>query len=310
MALALLGGAYPLPAAANGYTDYVVARELEKRSGQNNNRWIDVPGRGLMIFYAQTNPFWAEMRYEVEGSGSFRHFGEGGCCPTSAAIAFANLLPVTDLGKIRPYASIRASGYGISTGVMNPLNMTNRIGVQWLEYAEDYQRYLPLVFGQFAAGNNRKRDSWRAKPRKRDVSTGGTGVGFVPVLCEIYGLNYIQAPGRMNMDWLVPVQNGAVAIALANSQWQPFAKSAGHYVVIVACDDDYLYLFDPQDKPQDQYDRDRKKVLEVLENGLLRVKMENFRYLQIGNIYVITNAEVEAKLAKLPKPTETPASPQ
>lgn len=283
--------------AGDGYADYLAVRAIEEQELLNNNRLIDVPGRGPTLFYAQTNPFWKDMRYEVAGSAASRRFGDSGCCPTSAAIAFANLLPAEELGKIRPFSSPRVSGYGFALNSMNPLDMNGRTGVYWLDGAADYQRYLPLVFGQYAAGNNDQRHAWRSKQKESsDGSNGtGTGIGFVPKLCTIYGLRYIHAPDRMNMDWVEPVRKGAIAIALANSQWHPFAAGRGHYVAIVGCDEEYLYIMDPQDKTK--YDTDRKNILEVMEQGFVRVKLSDYKDLLIGNIYVITNEEVDARLA-------------
>ena len=281
--------------AGNGYADLQMARTLQEMEKDNNNRWIDVPGRGSMLYYAQTNPFWSGMRYEVAGSSTHRRFGDGGCCPTSAAIAFANLLPMTQLGQIRSHKAPRAEGYGISVSGLNPLNLLKHKGIWWLEYAEDYQRYLPLVFAQYAAGNNANSRTWRLKSKGGGESAGGTSAAFIPELCAIYGLNYLKLPGRMNMDWLEPVKNGGIAVALANSQWHPFSKGSGHYVAIVGCDDEYVYIMDPQDKGK--YDSDRNKLLEVIEPGFVRAKLSNFRELMFGMIYVITNPEVDARLA-------------
>lgn len=280
-------------ALANGYADYLTVWAIEEQDELlNNNRLIDVPGRGPTLYYAQTNPFWKDMRYEAVGSTTSRRFGDGGCCPTSVAIAFANLLPAEELGKIRPFSASRASGFGFSLNSVNPLILSSSTGVFWLDCAADYQQYLPLVFGQYAAGNNEKRHTWRSKAND---SGGGTGIGYVPQLCTIYGLRYIHAPDRMNMDWVEPVRNGAIAIALANSQWHPFATGKGHYVAIVGCDEEYLYIMDPQDKAK--YDTDRKNVLEVVAQGFVRVKLSDYKNLQIGNVYVIINAEVDARLA-------------
>ncbi|MDD3410440.1 MAG: hypothetical protein PHY12_06490 [Eubacteriales bacterium] len=288
-----------LPAfAGNGYEDYKTTREVRRLLAETSNtRLIDVPGRGPTTYYAQTNPFWDRMRYEIAGSSTYRRFGEGGCCPTSAAIAFANLLTVEQLGAIRPYASKRASGgFGISTGVMNPLNMAKRNGVYWLDRAQDYYDLLPLVFGQFAAGNNSKGSIWRAKPKEWQVSKGGTNSGFIPKLAEIYGLTCTQLRGKDDMSFVEPVQNGATAVALANSQWHPFASGIGHYLAIVHVDDEYVYFFDPQDKTA--YADDREGILEVVESGLVRVKLENFHGCHIGLIYVLSTPEIDAKIAE------------
>ena len=284
-----------LSLARDGYSDLLMVRELSAAdTAYNTNRWIDVPGRGPTLFYAQVNPFWAKMRYEPPGSSTRRNFGGSGCCPTTAAIAFANLLPASDLGKIRPFASTQVNGYGFSSLSMNPITFPRRVGIKWLDYAQDYQRYLPLVFGQYAAGNNIKRSSWRSEAK----SNGGTGVGFVPGLCGIYGIEYLKVSGKMNMDWIAPVKQGAIGIALSNTRYQPFAASNAHYVAIVGCDDTHLYIMDPQDKAAGEYwDSDSLGVLEVIEKGLVRVKLTDFDHLYINVIYVITNEDILLRLA-------------
>lgn len=293
--LALIFCPLPHPAVAgDGYADYVATRTVRQQEEISNTRWLDVPGRGATLYYAQNNPFWNDMRYEKAGSSSYRRFGDGGCCPTSAAIAIANLLPLEELGKIHRYSYQSVPGYGLSTGSMNPLNMRSSQGVFWLNTAADYQKYLPLVFGQYAAGNNQKGNIWRAQPKESGVSSGGTGVGFVRELCAIYGLNYIKVE-KDSMDWVEPIRNGATAVALANTTAQPFVKAQGHYVAIVGCDEEYLYIMDPQDKTD--YQNDRKAVLEVVESGLVRVRIKDYKKLYIGVVYVLTNAQVEAKLA-------------
>ena len=290
LALLLFLGAFPFCAVAgDGYADLRMVRTLrQEKQEHDNTRWIEVPGRGEMLFYAQNNPFWDKMRYEATGSPTYRNFGDGGCCPTSTAIAIANLLPVTELGKIRVYASRRANGYGISVASMNPLNSPRRNGTLWLDQAEDYQRYLPLVFGQYAAGNNAKGSIWRVADWSISGRNGGTGAGFVPGLCEIYGLTYLKVAGKANMDWIAPIKQGALAVALANSRWHPFATGNGHYVTIVGCDDVYVYIMDPQNKTE-YSNSDRKNVLEVLEPGLVRVKLSNFNDLMISMVHVIAN---------------------
>ena len=294
--------------AQEGYMDLQMKRTvLAGDAERNNNRMIDVPGRGPMLFYAQNNPFWAGMRYETRGSRTFRQFGEGGCNPTSAAIAIGNLIPLEELGKIRRSVSRYANGHGIASNAMNPLNLQRRVGVWWFEYAEEYRSYLPLIFGQFAAGNNGKGKNWRIAAGQE--SGGGTSAGFLPELSEIYGLNFTKYPGRMNLDWMNAVKCGATAIGLANSQWHPFANSNGHYVVLVGCDEEYVYILDPQDKAAGEYKNDRRNVLEVMEPGLVRVKLSDFRYLQLGMVFVFTTEEIEMRMAER-MPTLSPEAPE
>ena len=49
--------------------------------------WINVPGKGLMRYYAQNDPLWAVLCYEREGTESRRPFRDSGCSPSAAAMA-------------------------------------------------------------------------------------------------------------------------------------------------------------------------------------------------------------------------------
>ena len=285
-----------LSMAESGYADYVVTRTMRANFANTNTRLIDVPTRGAMVYYAQTNPIWTRLRYEAAGSKTFRRFGDAGCCPTSAAIAFANLLTAEELAAIRPYSSKRAAGFGITTASMNPRNAATRDGVYWFDRAEDYLNYLPLVFGQYAAGNNPTGYSWRAKPKENNVSAGGTGSGYIPEIAKYYGLTCTKVAGKDNMQFLDMVRCGATAVALANTRWQPFATGNGHYVAIVAADDDSVYIMDPQDKAQYE-DSDRLSTLEVLESGLVRVKLADFHDCHISMMYVLSTPAIDADIA-------------
>ena len=289
---------YSPPAfAGSGYRDFLAMRTITQRQEQNNNRWIEVPGRGPTIFYAQTNPLWAQMRYENASSRQRRMFGNAGCAPTSVAIAVANLLPAEKLGLILPYACESVGGFGIATNAVNPLNTNSRDGIYWFNAAEEYQTYLPLVFGQYATGNNWRWLSWRISSIEEN-STGGTNIAFITQLCDIYGLSYTKEVPRGHLKWslLKPIMHGAIGVALANTSHQPFVASKGHYVAVVGADSQYLYIMDPQDKLQYDSATDKKNVLEVLESGLVRVKHSDFKHLFLTVIYVLSNEDVQASM--------------
>ena len=289
-----------LPAIASadsGYADYVMTRTLrEQFESKSNTRLIDVPGRGEMIYYAQANPFWTRFRYETMGSKTFRRFGAGGCCPTSTAIALANLLTPAELASIRPYASKRAGGFGITTASMNPLNASINDGVYWFDHEQDYLDFLPLVVGQFAAGNNEKSYSWRVGSSSDGGSVGGTSAGFIQELARCYGITLTKVADKDDTSYLDMIRCGATAIALANTRWQPFSTGVGHFVAVVAADDEYLYIMDPQNKTKYD-DCDRFDTLEVLESGLVRARIENYHNCQFSNVYVLTTPELDARIA-------------
>lgn len=290
-----LGITHPSALAGTGYADYQTARTIAMRSEESNNRVINVPGRGEMTFYAQTNPIWAEMRYESPGSRARRRFGGSGCCPTSIAIAIANTVPLTDLGKISPYAAPKAGAFGITAKEMNPMLVNPNVGMYWLSTAEDFQAYLPLVIGQYAAGNNPGRTPYRAapKPSEQISEAVGTKIHFLPTVCGYYGL-YCLKVGSSQMDkWSAMVRYGAVGVALASGS-SPLCGDNGHYVDIVAVDETYVYILDPQDIQI--YPRDRHGIIEVLESGLIRVRLTDYKQLCLSSLHMLYNQETNAKL--------------
>ena len=285
----------PPALAGSGYQNLLAARALIQQQGQNNNRLIDVPGRGSMIYYAQNNPLWSQMLYENARSKLRRTFGNAGCAPTCAAIAVANLLPVERLGFILPFASEKAGGFGIATNAVNPLSAHFRDGIYWFNAADEYLTYLPLVFGQYAAGNNKQYNSWRIQYIDENRS-GGTSIAFITQLCNIYGLSYTKVVPKGQLNWLESIKHGAIGVALANTTLQPFVASKGHYVTVVSADSKYLYIMDPQDKLQYDSATDRKHILEILEPGLVRVKQSDFKSLFFTVIYVLSNEDVQASM--------------
>ena len=77
------------------YTDEksVSVMKMEMDALAGTSRTVSVPGRGEIQYYAQNDPVWAAMRYEARKSKQARPFGQGGCGPTSMAMAIANLVP-------------------------------------------------------------------------------------------------------------------------------------------------------------------------------------------------------------------------
>ncbi|MDO4484243.1 MAG: hypothetical protein Q4C54_07380 [Clostridia bacterium] len=58
----------------------------------------------------------------------------------------------------------------------------------------------------------------------------------------------------------------------------------GHYMVAAAADDTYIYILDPYMK-EDYSKTDKRHVIEVLEPGLLRVKIADWRSLALYGSY-------------------------
>ena len=75
------------------YTDWFFAGE-ESPSG-----YVDVPGWGLQRYYAQNDSLWGSLNYETADTEKHRPLRDGGCGPTTAAMATPNPL-LADVGKL------------------------------------------------------------------------------------------------------------------------------------------------------------------------------------------------------------------
>ena len=136
---------------AGGESVSVMKMEMDALEG--TSRTVNVPGRGEMQYYAQNDPVWAAMRYEARRSKQARPFGQGGCGPTSMAMAIANLVPEESLGGISAYARVE-NGYTFCTCSVNQYFCNHRHAQYRLETPAEFRRYLPLAIASFATGNN------------------------------------------------------------------------------------------------------------------------------------------------------------
>ncbi len=236
--------------------------------------WRDVPGRGKMMVYFQNDPLWAEMRYENRISDKRRVFGEGGCGPTSVAMAVANLVPEALLPQIFGYAKTTL-GYTFCTCSVNQY-FCNRLHAQYqVQTPEEYLRYLPLVMANFATGNNYWGEASRGK-------NAGTSLNFLKRIAYLYKLDLSVTVD--NDETIAAVRNGAVAIA-SLSRENPFT-GGGHYVVIASADSQYLYVLDPY--LQKSYDAtDKRGILTRLSKGVVRVRLEDARALFMSTCYIL-----------------------
>ena len=64
----------------------------EAQETQAYSRTITIDGFGDFVYYAQNDPDWDRSLYEPRFSKNYRVMHGGGCAPTAAAIAIANLL--------------------------------------------------------------------------------------------------------------------------------------------------------------------------------------------------------------------------
>ena len=258
---------------AGGESVSVMKMEMDALEG--TSRTVNVPGRGEMQYYAQNDPVWAAMRYEARKSNQARPFGQGGCGPTSMAMAIANLVPEESLGGISAYARVE-NGYTFCTCSVNQYFCNHRHAQYKLETPAEFRRYLPLAIASFATGNN----IWGETSRG---DGGGTNTAFMKRVTEAYGLYFTLTKDRELA--LSALADGAMVIASTGGKASPFT-GGGHYLTLASVYEGSLYILDPYLKA-DYGKTDRRHLITQIEPGVLRVSMEDLDELLLYTFYIV-----------------------
>ncbi|MBE5801815.1 MAG: class B sortase [Clostridiales bacterium] len=263
----------------------VVMNQLEMDSRQTQNGYVTIENVGTWMVYAQNDPSWNRLTFEVETSSRKRPFGDGGCGPTSVAIALANLVDKEDLVKLNAYASMPL-GYRFCACSINDFFCKKQHVPYRLTTADQFLRYLPLAIGNYATGNN----TFGVQGR---YDSYGTSMSYLQSLCEIFGLSFTQVRDESVAYEMVQDEH-TVAIGCASGSGSPFTRSS-HFLVIVHVDDEYVYVLDPLRRDQKDYaELDFREVLEFLAPGVLRIKIEDALICQFSPLYVLSANKAEA----------------
>lgn len=245
-------------------TEMFFARE-ETYSG-----YIEVPGRGKMRYYAQNDPLWARLIYEHPDNNARRPFQDGGCGPTAAAMAVASLVPKEALSKISGYA---LRPYSLCPCSLNKGKCDGHHARYILTSARDFSRFLPLVFGDFAAGNNTFGDLSRG-------NTIGTNSSFLYSIAKVYGL---QVTVTNDFDKALEAIKNHDAVVATAGRGGAFTNT-GHYVFLAGADDEKLYFLDPLYR--EEYKTAQRKKLEILQPGLVAMKYADLRFAVLNGFFI------------------------
>ncbi len=231
---------------------------------------ISVPGKGPMRYYAQNDPLWGDLAYERAETKSRRPFKDGGCGPTAGAMAIANLVPDEALSLIAAYAK---QEYAICPCSINKGKCIHYHARYVLTAQRDFVRFLPLVFADFAAGNNRFGTVSR-------TSAQGTSTGFLHDIAKIYGVTI-----TVTQDYQTAVsalKNGGTVVGHA-SRGGAFTNT-GHYVLLAHVDDEKVYILDPLCRTE--YKTNQGSKIEIIQPGLVALTHQNFKVSNIGNFFI------------------------
>lgn len=222
---------------------------------------------GEKRIYFQNDAVWERMRYESAKTSVFRRFGGGGCGPTAAAIVIGNLVDMNDLPRLAQYSKDGKGTLFCSCSVNRVY--CNHLHVPYhLETAEQYQRYLPVIMADFAAGNN----TWNIN--SRPTNSRGSNMKFLEPLCEIFGLTLVQEGNIQDALEMLKGKEGNAMVICCALRGGPFTNSS-HYVVVAGVDEEYFYVLDPLWR--EAYEDPYKAIDAVLAPGVVRVRLENWR---------------------------------
>lgn len=228
-----------------------------------------------LYYYAQNDPLWASSLYEPKGSQEYRDMSIGGCGPAVAAIAIANQLSPDDLPSILSYSLKPEVGYQFCSCSVNGYRHRGDHDLYSPKSAEDYQKYLPVVFASYATGNNARCLKFRKEGR-------ATSIALFESLSDAYGLEY-----KAYREWdnaYAALQEGRSVITTVT---KGIFTETSHYLVIAYANEEWIYIMDPSMRKS--YPRDYYGLLEVVEPGLVRAKMSDFKKLGLHCYYTIYN---------------------
>lgn len=231
---------------------------------------MEVPGKGTMRYYAQNDPLWGALAYERAESSSRRPFRDGGCGPTAGAMAIANLLPEDQLSRI---ASFAREEYALCPCSLNAAKCIKHHARYVLTSQRDFARFLPLVFGDFATGNNKAGVYSRGEAQ-------GTGTGFLYEIARIYGVT-VTATGDYETA-IRALMNGDTVVGHA-SRGGAFTNT-GHYLLLAHMDEDKLYILDPLCR--ETYKTNQGNKIEIIQPGLVALRHEDVKAANLGMFFI------------------------
>lgn len=228
-----------------------------------------------LYYYAQNDPLWASSLYEPKGSQDYRDMSIGGCGPVAAAIAISNQLPTNDLPRILSSALNPEGGFQFCSCSVNGYRHRGEHTLFSPKSADEYQKYLPVIFASYATGNNTRRLKFRKEGR-------ATSIALFESLSEAYGLEY-----KAYHEWEKAYDALQEGCSVITTVTKGIFTETSHYLVIANANEEWIYIMDPS--MRERYPRDYHGLLEIVEPGLVRAKISDFEKLGLHCYYTIRN---------------------
>jgi len=264
--LLLCLGSFGLGNARIAFADELTFTEAFFARQEQYSGMVEVPGKGPMRYYAQNDPLWGALAYENPNTKGRRPFRDGGCGPTACAMAIANLVPAAELSRILADAR---QDFSLCPCSLNSAKCNQHHARYLLTSQRDYLRFLPLIFGDYAAGNNLENNISRTEAQ-------GTGSGFMHGIAKAYG---IQLTATNDYAEALRALRGGDTVVAHASRGGAFTNT-GHYVLLAHVDEERLYILDPLCR--EVYKTNQSSKIEILQPGLVALRHENFQAASIG----------------------------
>ena len=263
----------PLVASAldgMAYTDWFFAGE-ESPSG-----YVDVPGWGLQRYYAQNDSLWGSLNYETADTEKHRPLRDGGCGPTSAAMAIRALLEPDEL--MEALDKVLASPVSLCVCSINRQGCGYNHARYPLTSARDCDRFLPLALADMATGNNIFNLHGRTFAR-------GTNMYYISSVVKAMGLDIRNTQDR---DEAFRAMKEGASVFCSSGAGGAFTN-VGHYVYLAGYDDERVYFLDPLCRSE--YKTNYANILRIEGNGLVSVRYEDYAKARIYSYYILTRQE-------------------
>lgn len=264
-------------------TQLTYLNQMEMDSRETQNGYQSVEGVGRWMIYAQNDPVWNRLIFEIPTSSRQRPFGDGGCGPTAVAMAVVNLVDKEELPRLASYAASPLGYQFCSCSVNDSFCSQTHVSYQ-LSTPDEFFRYFPVAVGNFATGNN----IWGVRGREDRF---GTSMAYLEELCSVYDISVTQTYDMAEaLEFLK--QKDTLAVACTTGYSSPFTTTS-HFIVLAGVDDEYLYALDPY-RREDYETVDPRGVLEMLAPNVVRIKLENAGACSIAPVYLLKRQPAQA----------------
>ena len=240
------------------------------------SRLVDVPGIGTLMYYAQNDPVWGQMRYSRNGDGNPMYMKSAACGPTTVAMAIAAQLLDGGLSALTESAGNPEAGFKFCPCGINASSHSGNHEVLTLTTDEEFLTYLPTVIASFAEGNNNRYHKYS--------NPSGTSLGLLDGVATAYGMEY-----RGIREWDNAVKAMEEGYSVVTTVGKGPFTTGSHYLYIAGIADGYIYILDPLMRTE--YPNDKHRVLEILEPGVVRAQEKHFARLGFAGYYMVRRAQ-------------------